>query len=217
MLFVLFLTILVISWALYLRIVENRPWHPIMGLTEFTSPNGDYIPAKTIWDFLDLIVVPAVLATGAFLFNKSQKDNELRIAKEQKESEQIISDDRQKEQVLQNYLDKMAELLLEKKLLEKKVTPDDPVVEVAKIRTITALRALDVERKNLLLQFLRDSGLGEYILRGASLADADLSDTRLVTINLVTANLSESRPDPSLPGGSRPKGSHPAWSQDERS
>jgi hypothetical protein len=148
------------------------------GIIRIYCTRRSYYPAKTLWDFFDLIVIPAVLAIGAILFNKSQKDNE-----------QKISDDRQKEQALQNYLDKIAELLLEKNRLDKDETLWDPVLEVAQIRTITALRSLDSARKNLVLQFLRDSGMGVFLLQGASLEDIELSNINLYKINLVETKL----------------------------
>jgi uncharacterized protein YjbI with pentapeptide repeats len=180
--------VVVISWAMWSRMGADGSWTRWLGFSEYTAPNGEYYPAKTLWDLMDLIIVPIVLAIGAVLFNRSQKYYELRIAKEQKETELIIADDRQKEQALQNYLDKMTDLLLKDRLLEKKDAQEDPVVDVAQIRTITTLRTLDLERKNILLQFLRDSGLGEFILCNASLKGADLCNTNLYEFNLANAS-----------------------------
>src|SRR4030067_3135332 len=167
-----------IAWAAYLRFVEHRSWAAWTGFGSFSATDGTYYPAKTFWDVLDLIIIPLVLAVGAYLFNRSEKANERKIA-----------DDRQKEQALQNYLDKITELMLEKSLLEKKDTPDEPVVEAAQLRTITTLQTLDLNRKNILLQFLQDSNLADFVLRGASLQQADLSGADLITVNLSEAYL----------------------------
>jgi uncharacterized protein YjbI with pentapeptide repeats len=192
-LFAMLLFVSSFSWVVFRGIGEDGYWARWLGFAEYTAPNGEYYPAKTLWDLLDLIIVPVILAIGAVLFNRSQKYYELRIAKDQKETELKIADDRQKEQALQNYLDKMTDLLLKDRLLEKKDTQEDPVVDVAQIRTITTLRSLDVERKNILLQFLRDSGLGQFILCNASLKGADLCNTNLFEFNLANTSFYRAR------------------------
>jgi len=172
------IVVVILARVGYARFGEDRGWAGWTGFGALTAPDGTYYPAKTLWDVFDLLIVPLVLALGAYWFNKSEKANERKIA-----------DDRQKEQALQNYLDKITELMLEKSLPEKKHTPDDPVVEAAQIRTITTLRTLDLGRKNILLQFLRDSKLADFILSGASLLQADLSAVKLSMANLHKANL----------------------------
>jgi hypothetical protein len=164
--------------AAYLLIFKGYVWPEWTGFAGFADPSGEYHPAKTLWDWLDLLVVPAVLGIGALLFNKATRDREQRV-----------SEDQRREEALQNYLDKMAELLLKEKLLEKKNDPDDPVVDVAQVRTVTTLRILDADRRTVLFQFLRDSNLVDFILAKASLAEADLSKTNMHSIDLSDANL----------------------------
>src|SRR5260221_135175 len=60
---------------------------------------------KTLWNVLELLIVPSVLAIAALIFNQ-----QLQIR------EDAVENDRQREGALQNYLDKMTELLLEKEL-----------------------------------------------------------------------------------------------------
>ena len=164
--------------AAYLLIFKGYVWPEWTGFGEFTDPSGKYYPAKLLWDWLELLIVPAVLAIGALLFNRAARA-----------SEQKSASDQQRETALQNYLDKMAELLLKEKLLEKKDNPEDPVVDVAQVRTVTTLRILDTGRKNVLFQFLRDAKLVDFILVKASLVEADLSHTRMDKINLSGAFL----------------------------
>jgi hypothetical protein len=134
---------------------------------------------KTLWDLLELLIIPAVLGFGALWFNQAARARE-----------QETAADQQKEAALQNYLDKMAELLLREKLLEKKDNPDDPILDVAQVRTVTTLRILDRDRRNILFQFLRDAKLADFILVKASLADVDLNNTIMNHLNLTRANLS---------------------------
>jgi uncharacterized protein YjbI with pentapeptide repeats len=133
-------------------------------------------------------------------------------------TEREIADDRSRERTLQNYLDKMAELLLKEHLSD----PEGPdiVYDIACARTVTALRQLDATRRNLLLGFLRQAGLittddpvpllaeadlrgadlrgallhranlGNADLRGADLRGADLSEAEARSAGLFGANLS---------------------------
>jgi uncharacterized protein YjbI with pentapeptide repeats len=172
----------ILLWSYFLYdylIIQGNPWPLWTGFGGFIAPDGTYYAAKTLWDVLDLLIVPLVLAIGAILFNRSEKANE-----------QKITDDRQNEQALQNYLDKMAELMLKEKLLEKKDALENPIVDVAHIRTITALRILDKGRKGILLQFLQDSGLSDFVLQKATFLSADLSYLRLSAFNLSRSLLS---------------------------
>lgn len=63
-------------------------------------------------------------------------------------------------------------------IFQESVT-DDPVVDVAQIRTVTTLRIIDKDRKIILLQFLRDANLANFILANASLNGANLSGAHL--------------------------------------
>src|SRR5579863_5043439 len=93
---------------------------------------------KTFWDWLQLLIVPFALAIIAFLFNRSttrtaqkitaqryKQDQEItekryeqdkQIAAQRYERDQHLALDKQREDLLQTYLDRMSELLLEKQL-----------------------------------------------------------------------------------------------------
>ena len=87
---------------------------------------------KTLWDWLQLLIIPAVLSLGAFLFNRAERNNE-----------QAVALDNQRATALQTYLDRMSELLLEKNLRTSQ--PDDEVRTVARSQTLTVIRSLDVK------------------------------------------------------------------------
>src|SRR5215211_3280317 len=89
--------------------------------------------AKTLWDWMELLVVPLFLAGGALYLQRSERAVEREIAI-----------DRQQEAALQSYLDRMAELLLKEKLRTSK---NKEVRDVAKIRTFSVLFGLDERRK----------------------------------------------------------------------
>jgi hypothetical protein len=151
---------------------------------------------KSLWDWLDLLIVPVVLAIGGYLFNNSQNQAT------QRATEQRAQDD-----VLQAYLDQMNTLVLEKNLHN----PDpDGVFKIAegyemnkaeilaRARTLTVLRRLDPNRKAQVLQFLVEAALVQNLpergrpvlsLIGADLQEAPLGFYDLHVINLDGADL----------------------------
>jgi uncharacterized protein YjbI with pentapeptide repeats len=112
----------------------------------------------TLWDWLKLLIVPAVLAGGGIWFNKQQRDRELKIADKQRERELEIADQRTQDEALQAYLDQMSKLLTDKDLRSRPYGLDDARV-TARARTLATLRRLDGERKRNLLQFLYEAQL----------------------------------------------------------
>ena len=154
-----------------------------------TTPPTDttttvYQPSKTLWDWLQLLIIPFALAIIAILFNRAERKNEQRIAT-----------DNQREAALQAYIDKISELLLREHLDE---SPGGTQVQViARARTATVLRILDPVRRGSLIRFLSQAGIlvkcteKEKAMAGLDLHRADLSRLNLSSTNLSTADLSE--------------------------
>jgi len=158
---------------------------------------------KTLWNWMDLLLVPFVLAAGAYLFNKSEKAHERKIAEQQRENERVlaakrakaeleISKDRQQQVALESYFDKMTALLLDKGL--RTSGEDDEVRTIARTRTLTVLRGLDGNRRGQVLQFLYEAGLitGQNPIINLSFAylrKIDLPYANLENVNLSKANL----------------------------
>jgi uncharacterized protein YjbI with pentapeptide repeats len=178
----LVLVVGLIILAAYLHFAKGFVWAAGTGLDQ-----------KTFWDWLELLIVPAMLALGVFLLNSVQQGRDQKRA----ETDSAIAEDRQRETALQNYLDKMTDLLLEHNLVT--VGPEAEVKNVARSRTLTTLRTLDPTRKGLLVSFLYESGLiklevpivslKKADLSGAALTYADLSGADLTNANLRGANL----------------------------
>lgn len=171
-------------------------------------------PAKTLWDWLNLLVVPVVLAVGAFFLEGSRK-----------RAEREVESDRQRQQVLDDYLAYISKLLLDGQLSHAKDGKLAP--EVARTRTLTALRLLDGKRKAQILQFLYEARLvdaepviqlngadfrgafldeatltgaelrGVYFtgasIRDATLIDADLRGSDFSNVNFHSSNLTNAR------------------------
>jgi hypothetical protein len=151
-------------------------------------------PAKTLWDWLQLLIVPVILAIGGFWLNQIQKSREQRITEQRDKTERGIASDNQREAALQAYIDKISELLLTKNL--RTSTEDEEVRKIARVHTLTVLPRLDKERKRSVLQFLFESGLINkddkriINLEGADFWEVNLSNTTLSEANLSGANLS---------------------------
>jgi uncharacterized protein YjbI with pentapeptide repeats len=133
---------------------------------------------KTLWDWLQLLIIPLALAIIAILFNRTERKNEQRIAS-----------DNQQEAALQGYIKEMSELLLEKNLRDSQ--PKDEVRTIARVLTLTVVRRCDAERKASVLQFLYESGLIDKNKRIINLKGADLSGANLIYADLSEADLSE--------------------------
>jgi hypothetical protein len=102
---------------------------------------------KPLWSWLQLLIVPAVLAIGGYWFNRQQQNREFAIAEQ-----------RTQDEALQAYLDQMSQLLTDKGLRSKTHWLDDARV-TARARSLAALTRLDGERKKSLLQFLYEAQL----------------------------------------------------------
>lgn len=185
---ILLVTLIVAIWGGY-----AQDWN-------WTGLNTEGTGVKTLWDWMDLLIVPAILAVGVVLINWSLSRSEVRRSNQERE----IAAERLQVEALQSYLDKMTYLMLETDL----PTPEQEsrVRDVAKSRTLSALKGLDGERKGTLLQFLADSGLivaGEALvelshadlrqayLRGARLNSANLRDVILSGAELDVADLQD--------------------------
>ena len=163
-------------------------WRDWLGVGERRwkkAPDEEVQPAKTLWDWLQLLIVPAILIAVTFAWSAAQT-----------KSDNGREDRRSQDATLQAYLDEMSGLMLDKKLLTSK--PGDAVRAVARTVTLTALRRLDSERKGEVARFLveakllEDPGVIDALnmdLEGADLEGADLTGAVLRGATLRGANL----------------------------
>jgi len=161
------------------------------------------LPNKGLWDWLQLLIIPGILALGGFWLNRIQKDRDRKAEKAQVELERANREDNQREATLQAYIDKMSELLLKEHLGELPPEGDlkpeyEKVRKIAQVRTLIVLQRLDVdvERKGSVLRFLLESDLlyqdkPNMGLRRANLSGVDLSKVNLRGVNLCGVALPE--------------------------
>jgi uncharacterized protein YjbI with pentapeptide repeats len=168
---------------------------------------------KKLWDFMQLLMTPILLAVLASGLQDCSKKNE-----------QQAANTKDKQEKLTKYLDEMSGLLLEKSLLNSKFSDlkektTSPILAIAQAKTVVALTSLDSTRQNSVLQFLESSGLNsldgergvlfkskmygaklikanftrakmiQAFLQHSNLTDADLTGADLRSIDLEHANL----------------------------
>jgi hypothetical protein len=168
----------------------TTPW-------DVVQKSGEVVRYKTLWDWLELLIIPATLLVGGYLLSRAEKrrDDERTLQSIQEDRE--IAEQRTQETALQTYLDQMAKLLIENALGS---TPTPEAKDVARVWTLTVVRRVDAERKGIVLQFLHESKLvqrgGPIVsltyadFSGADLGWADLSGADLSWANLSRADLS---------------------------
>jgi uncharacterized protein YjbI with pentapeptide repeats len=139
------------------------------------------LPKQTLWDWLDLLIVPAVLALGGYLFARSENGRMQRIAAQRAADDRQVADQRTKEDrsiaeqrdntdrqiaaqsrrhdMLQAYLEQIGQLLLDQYRPLRQSEEGSEVSTLARARTLTTLSGLDPGRKKNLLLFLYEAGL----------------------------------------------------------
>ena len=159
---------MVLGFAIWSR-ATNGLWPPWTGIGEYVGPHHSadqlFQREKTLWDWLQLLVVPAALAILVFWLNGRRAQTDHEIAEEKSQDELVVK-----------YLELMSQLLLDDDLRNSE--QDLEVRNVAGARTLDVLRKLKPARKPDLLRFLYTSGLIDRRVKGAvlSLKNADLSD-----------------------------------------
>jgi uncharacterized protein YjbI with pentapeptide repeats len=149
---------------------------------------------KTVWDFLQLLIVPLVLAVIGLWFATQQDARQQQFENQRSDAERKFADQRAQDEALQAYLNQMSQLMLDRKLLEAE--QDTPLYTVAQARTSTVILRLDAEHNESVTRFLINSGLavsGEAsarLLREITLSHATLSGAYLPKADLSNADLS---------------------------
>jgi uncharacterized protein YjbI with pentapeptide repeats len=183
----------------YVRDEELSVWQtkPERGQKEETKQSRWGFHGKTVWDFLQLLIVPLMLVAIGLVFSLQQDARQQRVEDQRADAERVLADQRAQDEALQAYLDQMSGLLLEKDLRTSEVNSE--VRTLAQVRTLTVLGRLDPSRKTAVMQFLVDADLVQSIderdpiisLNGADLSDSDLSFADLSDANLRGASLSD--------------------------
>ncbi len=159
------------------------------------------LQGKTVWDWLQLLIVPMVLSLITVGFAWQQNDQQQEIEERRAKSDRELEAQRAQEAALQAYLDQMGQLLLNKDV--RNLEEGSELRLLARARTLTVLQRLDdPSRKVDVLRFLLEAelaqgvdgnppviGLQEADLHGVGFANAPLNDANLYAADLSDANL----------------------------
>jgi hypothetical protein len=120
----------------------------VAGILVLIAPAVASAVDKPLWAWLNLLIVPAVLAIGGYLFTSSQN-----------RATQAAAERRAQDDALQSYINQMGQLLLDRDTQLLHPEEGDDARTLARAWTLTVLPRLDGLRKRSVVQFLYESGL----------------------------------------------------------
>jgi uncharacterized protein YjbI with pentapeptide repeats len=173
----------------------------LMFLLGINFENRGGFEGKTLWDWLDVVLVPSILiGCMVVVYWYARKTQEQRA-----KVDHGIALDNQREVLMNSYIELITRLFLEEESdLEqnkKRGNSDD----IVRAHTLTLFRRLDGVRKGIVLRFLfdaellfkdesvidlRDADLREIYLKGADLRGMNLSGTQMGCAELEGVKLS---------------------------
>jgi uncharacterized protein YjbI with pentapeptide repeats len=183
---------------------SNKLWHPPLSPKDQKILNRSQkkgflkwtgFAHKTLWDWLQLLIIPTMLAVIGIGFSFTQEQASRLSSQRQHDTDIQIALDQQRQEALVTYQKDISDLLLTHQLRSSRES--DEVRSVARIRTLSTLQALDSDRKGFLVQFLSEAGLITRFytenpiisLSGANLKGANLYNTDLRRTDLRGADL----------------------------
>src|SRR4051812_6319196 len=135
-------------------------WRELLGVRERRwkkAPDEEVQPAKTLWEWLQLLIVPAILIALTFVWSATQTRSDNKREDRRIAADRAAAEETRQDATLQAYLNQMSGLMLDRRLLTSK--PSDAVRAVARTVTLATLRRLDGERKGEALLFLTEARL----------------------------------------------------------
>jgi uncharacterized protein YjbI with pentapeptide repeats len=209
-----YVPLVIVPLGIFIRLGYQYEW---TGFGETSRSKDDKLevkPRKTLWDWMSLLLVPAMIAilTAGLAWwqtssEQAQKAQEAALKRQQAARQQSLE---AQNTAIQLYLGQMSALLLEDNL--RNAAPYSEVRLLAQARTTSVLQAVEPENQRIILQFISEANLVQkngaqqpiisldhtdlsasdlrYLdLRGADLSFANLSEANLSFANLGDANL----------------------------
>jgi len=152
----------------------------------------------TVRSWLELLLLPLVLALLPLGFNYLQEQRQIQIEDRRAKAERGLAERRAREEALQAYLTQMSTLMIGENPLGKS-GEDSAVRTLARARTSTVMRRLDAKGNRRVIRFLEEAHLTENgqasinLLAGLDLRGVDLKETDLSNVDLSGADLSNAR------------------------
>jgi Pentapeptide repeats (8 copies) len=145
---------------------------------------------RTIWDWLQLLIIPFVLAVIGFYFTSAQEyAHQLELEARRAAEARKLEAQRVQNAALQTYLEGMRQLLLDKDLLAAE--EGSSLRAVATAQTLSSLGQMSPEGKGIALRFLYESALVRKENLIVDLENADLSNADLSAADLSNVDLDE--------------------------
>ncbi len=200
--------IFVLEILLSLHLILGYEWIPetgfgpylIVKLDQSNNPIEKELHYRTLWDWLELLIIPIVLVFIAYWLNRRSQEieNKQKVEQQskqdaQKKKEFEQEEDRKSEEALQNYIDRMTDLLLRGNHKIADSVDGSIIRKVARSMTINTLRVLGKfdRRQGLVILFLYESGLINKENSFIDLHGADAMDVQLNLATIESANLSD--------------------------
>ena len=155
------LSVVLVAVVGFVGVAYLRRWEWTGFVAQRPHEGGDSKPAgaaqKTLWDWLQILIVPVVLAAAAFALNDAQSRRQERQEHVRAARERAISADNRREEALRDYVQRMSGIVLS----GARDGPASAARSVALTRTLTltVLRRLDPMRKGIVVQFLVEADL----------------------------------------------------------
>lgn len=192
-------------------IARTASWFGWTGFAQSQRVVNGQRRGRTLWDWLGLLIVPFILSAGVVGFSAFQNQanteynkRQANIAAIQQTNTMTIAHNQEQQSIVQSYLDRMSDLLLNPNIRLKQGQQGVDLRILARARTLTILLDLDTDQKATIVRFLYYGELiGQYKLdptyafydpvvdlTTANLSGVNLDDTYLGGANFQVANLS---------------------------
>ncbi len=139
----------------------------------YTDKSYEWLPwtgfnEKTTWDVIEKIFIPTLIpitvAITAYLFNRSEKRRR-----------ELFELERRNDNILNDYLTRIGNLLMEQKLGPENLT-SPPIRNYVKVLTSTTMNKLDKSRQKIIFEYIQKSELNHYIFTGSCFSNMDFSE-----------------------------------------
>jgi uncharacterized protein YjbI with pentapeptide repeats len=148
------------------------------------KPEWVGVADKTLWDWMQLLIVPLILAGGGYLLNsRTQQYHEELVQQYEKEREEEAAIQRVQNEALRAYLDQMNRLIIEEHLMEE--PEDSQLRRLAQAWTLQTLLGLDQDRKRRPLALIYELDLisKDNPIISLENAELDTADLREITLH----------------------------------
>ncbi len=143
---------------------------------------------KTLWDWLQLLLVPVILLAGILWLGIEQNQDNQQLIQQQHATSTSVAAQQQQDALLANYQDQITDMMLHDNLLKAQTI--SPVSQVAQIRTLSVFRQANPDSKALLMRFLYDTNLINNDFHIISMRGVDVTNAHLQNLDLRDTYLS---------------------------